>query len=143
MRSESCNTIFSLLDKQNKVRLAAMEKSWREEPLPCWRRGNSGWSSRSIWLRITRNRICFKDIDLYLKTKNSPQVSCRELKDVPTHQRDLDLMKRASPDLGFSLSDLKSCESIFSSYGGWKEMRFVWIERTQRDLQLLFRSQSK
>ena len=56
LRSESCNTIFSLLGERNKVKLAAIERSWREEQLPCWGHHDSRWFWNSIWLRLTRNR---------------------------------------------------------------------------------------
>jgi hypothetical protein len=46
------------------------------------------------------------------------------LKDVSTHQRDLDLEKRASRNLGFSPSDLKSLGQI--SRATLDEMRWGW-----------------
>jgi hypothetical protein len=65
------------------------------------------------------------------------------LKDVSTHQRKLDLEERASRNLGFSPSDLKSYGPIFSSYGGRKEMRLVGIESSRQDLQLSFRGRKQ
>jgi hypothetical protein len=71
--------------------------------------------------------------------KNSPKVSCRELKDESTHQSNLDFKQRASLKTRSCRSDLKSLGPDNSSYGWRKEMALVGIEASRRDLQLLLR----
>jgi hypothetical protein len=106
-------------------------------------------------LKARRFRIIFKvnlapvdsKLDLFeryrsvLKMKNSPYVSCKELKDESTHQRNLDFEQRVSLKTRSCRSDLKSLGPDNSSYGGRKDMRLVGIEASRRDLQLSFRCQ--